>query len=290
MERELFALLIDAVDRLAEARHRPAKAQFTDRDIILVWLWALLHDRPIDWACRRLNWPWHDRTRRLPSGSTMSRRLRSEPVQKLMIATLRALRVPSAERPDLFILDAKPLPVSGHSEDRDVGFGRASRVMARGYKLHSITDMAGNQWVFDVLSLQVNEVAAAKELLVRLPMLVGATMLADGNYDCNVLYDLAAERGVQLVAASRRKHATGLGHHRHSPYRLKAIKIRTDQPNVFEPRRRIESHFGTMGNVIGGLSPLPNHIRGLNRVRRWVTGKIIIDAAHRLRRRQIRAA
>jgi Transposase DDE domain len=290
MERELFVLLISIVDSLPEFRHRPAKARFTDRDIVLVWMWAVLHDRPIDWACKRQNWPWHDRKRPLPSGSTMSRRLRTESVRRLGPRVLEALRVPSTDPRALLLMDGKPLPVSGISADRDVRYGRACGVMARGYKLHSITDSAGNHRVFEVMPLNVNEVKVAKTLLVRLPMTPNTRMLADGNYDCNELYDLAAARGVQLIAARRRRHARGMGHHSHSPHRLRAIRMRERSPRVLSPRRLIEGHFGTMGNVVGGLAPLPNHVRGLERVSRWVTAKLIIDALHRARRSRLRAA
>lgn len=290
MERELFVLLISILDTLPESRHRPAKARFTDRDIILVWLWAALHDRPIDWACKRQNWPWHDRKRPLPSGSTMSRRLRTESVRRLGQRVLEALRVPSTDPRPLLLMDGKPLPVSGISADRDVRYGRACGVMARGYKLHSITDLAGNHRVFEVMPLNVNEVKVAKTLLARLPMTPNTRMLADGNYDCNSLYDLAAARGVQLIAARRRKNARGMGHHHHSRHRLRAIRLRERNPSVLSRRRLIEGHFGTMGNVVGGLAPLPNHVRGLDRVSRWVTAKLIIDALHRLRRTPLRAA
>lgn len=290
MERELFVLLLQILDTLPEARHRPAKARFMDRDILLVWIFATLHDRPIHWACQRRNWPWHDRTRPLPSGSTMSRRLPTESIQRLSRRVLEALRVPAADAPQRYMLDGKPLPVSGNSADRDARFGRACGVMAKGYKLHCITDSSGNQQVFEVLSINVNEALVAKDLLARLPMLPGGVLLADGNYDCNDLYDLAAERGMQLIAARRKKNARGLGHHRHSPHRLRAVTLREQDPGILGPRRLIEGHFGTMGNVIGGLSPLPNHVRGLARVRRWVTAKLLIDALHRLRRYRLTAA
>ena len=101
---------------------------------------------------------------------------------------------------------------------------------------------------------------------------------------------MAGQRGVQLIAARRYKKAKGLGHHRHSPHRLVALDMQQRDPKILEPRRRIEGHFGTMGNVIGGLAPLPNAVRGLPRVKRWVTAKLLIDALHRLRRTRLQAA
>ena len=290
MERELFVLIGAALAALPEARRRPAKARFTDRGIVLTFLWAVLHDRPVDRACRRRNWPAHDRTRPLPSGSTMSRRLRSRAVLGLLERLRVALRVPVIRRADPPLLDAKPVVISAHGSDPDSRFGRAGGGMARGYKLHCVNDSAGNPQVFEVTPMNAAEPVVARRLLERLPSRPGATMLADGNYDANDLYDLAAARGVRLVTAPKRKNARGLGHCRQSPHRLEAIALRQADPEVMEPRRLIEGHFGTMGNVVGGLSPLPNHVRRLHRVDRWVRGKLIIDAAHRLRRSCLRAA
>ena len=290
MERELFVLLIEVLDSLPRARYRPPKARYTDRDIILVWLWAVLHDRPIDWTCTRRSWPWHDRTRPLPSGATMSRRLRAVSLCSLVVSLFAALRVRCEDGSCTLIIDGKPMTVSGNSVDRDVGFGRACGVMGKGYKLHAITDLAGNMWVFEVAPLRVSEQAMARTLIERLGDRPGTTLLADANYDANVLYDMAGQRGVQLIAKRRYKKAKGLGHHRHSPHRLAALDMQQRDPKILEPRRLIEGHFGTMGNVIGGLAPLPNAVRGLPRVTRWVTGKLLIDALHRLRRSRLQAA
>lgn len=301
MERELFVLLIETIDAMPRARRRPPKARYTDRDIVLVWLWAVLHDRPIDWACRRENWPWHDRKRALPSGSTMSRRLRDPAIEALGLAVLDALRVPvETEQKDdapVYIIDGKPLTVSGNSADRDVGFGRACGVMGKGYKLHQVIDMAQNTVVFAVFPLNVSEQTVAKELIERLGERVAKldpieppVVLADGNYDTNNLYDAAAANGLRWLAAWRRPRSKGLGHRRHSEHRVRAIALQSAEPGVLAPRRRIESSFGTLGNVVGGMGPLPNAVRGLPRVRRWVAGKLIIAALHRVRRRRQAAA
>jgi hypothetical protein len=284
MERELFTIIKDALDSIPQASARPSKCQYTDRDILLTTVWATLHDRPVDWACKRCNWPWHDRTRPLPSGATVSRRARSEAVATLRAQLLTELRVDAFDR--ALLLDAKALPVSGHSSDRDAKAGYYSSGIARGFKLHMIADSAGNPLAFDVAPLNVHETTMARVLLDRVPPKPGATLLADGAYDCNDLYDAAWTKGVQMIAAPRRKNAQTIGHRRHSPRRLIAIHIRAIDPSVLAPRRRIESHFGTMGNVVGGLSPLPNHVRGLRRVKQWVTLKLVVDAAHRRRRRQ----
>ena len=54
MERELWSCLTRRLDALP--KHRPAKAQFSDHQIVRVILWATLRDRPINWACRPCSW------------------------------------------------------------------------------------------------------------------------------------------------------------------------------------------------------------------------------------------
>lgn len=284
MERELFVLFVGIVNRLDASKHRPRRATFRDGDIVLIWLWAVLHDRPVDWAVRRSNWPWHDRSRPLPSGSTMSRRLRTASVQALIQAVFFALQTRTPDSRGVLMLDGKPLTISSHARDRDAAFGRAAGGMGKGYKLHAITDLTGNVRVWCVWPMNMPEQAAARELIVGLPHPAGATLLADGAYDVNALYDLAAARGMQLIAKKSRPAAKALGHQYQSPHRLEALRLQLENPKVLDKRRRIEGHFGTMGNVVGGLSPLPNHVRRIVRVTRWVAGKLIIDAAHRLRR------
>ncbi len=284
MERELFALFTRVIESMPDARRRPPKCQYTDVHIVLIWFWAVLHDRPIDWACRRINWPWHDRTRALPSGSTMSRRLRRESVRRLCDAALSKLQARCPDSLGVLVMDGKPLTTSGNSADPDAGFGRACGVMGKGYRLHAIADLAGNIRVHEVLPINVSEQIVARLLIERMPDPHGLTLLADANYDASVLYDLAAARGIRMIAGKRYKNARALGHVYQSPHRLEALALQARDPDVLAPRRRIESHFGTMGNVIGGLSPLPNSVRRLSRVRRWVMGKLIVDALHRLRR------
>ncbi|MEM8494480.1 MAG: hypothetical protein AAF663_03725 [Planctomycetota bacterium] len=83
---------------------------------------------------------------------------------------------------------------------------------------------------------------------------------------------------------ARNDHDRHFAHQRHSPHRITGHQMRLADPTLLAPRRRIEGQFGTQGNTIGGLGPLPNHIRRLHRVKRWVSGKLLIDAAHRYHR------
>ncbi len=126
-----------------DSQARCAREKFSVEDIVRVWFWAVVHDRPVFWATLKTNWPIHERRRRLPSSSTMSRRLRDPEVQGLITVLEQTVFEPSDNKPLVWVIDGKPLLVSGASGDRQAGFGRAQRCNARGYKLHLIQGIDG---------------------------------------------------------------------------------------------------------------------------------------------------
>src|SRR3982750_4116494 len=75
MEGELWPILYAWVTAEAKLRPRPERVRYGDGVILLVVLWAALHDRPLSWACRAQSWggeealPWES----LPSPATLSR-------------------------------------------------------------------------------------------------------------------------------------------------------------------------------------------------------------------------
>lgn len=284
MERELLGLLLGVARGLEGAGRRPVRGAYRDLDVLAVLLWAALNDRPISWATRRNNWPLCLRRRDLPTSSTMSRRLRDAPVTALLEALIWALRVRGGGERSL-VIDGRPLTIAKHSADPDAGFGRAAGGLGKGYKLHEIVDLLGNCRSFRVEPLDVSEQAAAREMIGGLVPGEADELLADANYDSNTLYEIAGQRGVQMIAERRYKKARGIGHQRHSGHRLVALELLTTRPGVLSRRRVVEGCFGTQGNVVGGLGPLPNFVRRLARVRLWVVAKLAIDAAHRRRRR-----
>src|SRR5690349_19896118 len=91
MEGELWSWLYRIVFEEHNRKARRKRVQFCDALILLVFFWAILHDRPRCWACRRENWPgdWHWLD--LPSPSTLSRRMRSVSVLRLLEQVLARL-------------------------------------------------------------------------------------------------------------------------------------------------------------------------------------------------------
>ena len=278
MERSMWSKIVELVGR--ERAGRPdGRFTFTDTDIVLTYLWAVLHDRPISWACRASNWPIYEWRRAHPTPSTMTRRLRSESVRSLF-DTLVSRLGRSLGRDDLvFAVDAKPLPIGGASGDPDARFGRAARGKAKGYKLHVIAGESGAILAHEVWPMNVDERPVARSLIRRAA--INDVLLGDGNYDTNYLYDEAGVRGVQLIAPKRYPDAKGLGHHRHSRWRIRCLDALAEgegsgAATLLERRGFIERTFGNLVSAPSGLGDLPAWVRRLQRVRRWVKAKLML--------------
>jgi hypothetical protein len=297
MEDELFAQLYRVVTQLANPR-APGQ-QYSDATILLVYFWAVLHDRPTNWASQQRHWPPDQRYWTKPSPSRMSRRLRCLATTELLQrveARLRPPRSPQAALPQPLVktIDAKPLVVGGFSKDRQATRGYVPGGQAKGYKLFALTDASGII-AWELHGLATSETQVARRLI---PQLDGAGyLLADSLYDGNDLHDLTALCNHQLLSPRKKPH-TGLGHQAHSPRRLRAIDLLEQAPrfglNPFGPqlyrqRTGIERAFGHLGNFAAGLGPLPNWVRTLPRVRRWVHAKIIINALRLLNNQRLTA-
>lgn len=308
MERELWPELSRAVDAVAAAwRESSKRYTHPTAQIVRVHLWSVLHDRPTCWACDPANWPAWARPARagadagagagatptLPDQSTMSRRKRTKPFERFMDAVGARLSGRPSASSLLKRLDGKALPVAAHSKDRDAAWGRGAGQQSNGYKLHAVWSdrPMPEQWA--VTPLDVCEKRVARRLLKRLGG-SGGYVLADAYYDASDLHDRAAHVNHQLVAP-RRMPGTGLGHCYQSPHRLRSIAI-TEPPagvNPFGPslrteRDQVERDFGNVSSFGGGLTCLPAWARRVWRVRPWVHGKLLVNAARirRLRRRR----
>src|SRR3954464_6478857 len=108
MERKLWTRL-DPLVRAACQRISHPRVSFSDAWVLMVYFWAVIHDRPTAWACDAANWPSDLRPARLPSQPTMSRRLRSAHIQWALALIVDDLRGDPAAGL-LKCIDAKPLP------------------------------------------------------------------------------------------------------------------------------------------------------------------------------------
>jgi hypothetical protein len=276
MECELWDRLYVLVWETAKECRR-SRVQFSDAVILLVFLWAALHDRPVSWACQAKNWTGtRSRPVCFPSDSTMSRRLKTASV--LAFESVLAKRIRGTADWDLIeLMDGKSLPIGGCSKDPDARWGRAAHGMAYGYKLHSIWSSHWFPDAWDVRPLNVNEARVAHDLV---PQLEGSGyILADTQYDSSPLHDLCRSHHYQLVAPSKRT-ATGRGHTYQSPHRRHAMEMlnRKFGQGLIAIRRRIETLFGNITSFGAGLAPLPAWVRRSHRVKRWVWAKLLINA------------
>ena len=275
MERELWLSLYGFVNGL------PVRGKgwlYTTTDIVMVYFWAAVHDRPMCWATDKQNWPEDLCPRHLPSQSQLSRRMRGNDVVELMTEIEnKFVAVCGADQRVIRIIDGKPLEISNVSKDADAGYGRSARGMHRGYKLYCVWTAAPIPLAWGLAGMNVSEKAMARHLIPSLPG--GGYLLGDTEYDANALYDLADDAGHQLVVPKRQKKK-GLGHRRQSPNRLRSIELLkgTFGKSLYKLRRQIERDFGTLVSFGGGLTCLPAWVRRFHRVRNWVHAKLLINA------------
>jgi hypothetical protein len=286
MEREFWAEISQGICDVAGGFKDSGRFLHPTALIVRVHLWSVLHDRPTCWACCPQSWDARTRPQRLPDQSTMSRRLRSHAFKQFMNhLSARMAGKPSSSL--IKYLDGKALTVASHSIDRCATWGRAGSGMRRGYKLHVIRSNRPmpEQWI--VAPLNVDERKMARRMLRRLAggNHGGGYLLADGNYDTSLVHDAAAAAAHQLLAP-RPRPGTGLGHRYNSRHRLRSIEMLESPARVssfgttlYEQRKQVERDFANLSSFGGGLTTLPPWARGIRRVRMWVWGKLIINAA-----------
>jgi len=279
MEAELWKQVYKLVTKIANGK-TIKRATYTDSDIVLTYMWAVIHDRPIYWACKKRNWPIYYRRRPLPNPSTMTRRLRTPQIQKLLKKTEHHL-VSLFPRSVCRWIDAKPLPIGGCSKDKQSAFGHGASCIARGYKFYAVGDLKQGfvQWI--IRPMNQNEAKVAADLIPNLDY--GGYLVGDSAYDSNKLYEIASKHSVQLVACHRRK-GKFLGHRRHSPYRIRSRELleRAFGQSLISGRTLIERMFGNLTSFPCGLKPLPHWVRTLFRVEMWVRAKMILYHLWRL--------
>jgi len=283
MERQLLLELYALVRDLARTLPRTPKVQIPDWLIVLTLLWAACWDRPICWACKRENWPAELAYLEPPSPSTMTRRLSTLSVWSIL-AMLLAHYQASLGPSDEHRIDAKALTVGFASKDPDARLGKVDkRHFARGYKWHAIVNAQMKLEAWGIWPMNVHEVKAAHELL-KAPLEGSGYLVGDSQYEVNSAYDDAAQIGLQLVASPRR-NSNAMGHRRQSPYRRLGLQLARSKDGKMLLHRRycIDRFFGWCGNSGGGLEPLPNFVRRIQRVRIWVHAKLVLITQRRHR-------
>lgn len=287
MEGQLWSLIV-AVLAMIDKRRKRANQDFSDEEIVKVFYWSVIHDRPVSWACERRNWPLYMRRRPLPSNPTMSRRLRSPSVVALLDALERHICAPR-EQHLYWMIDGKPLAISGCSKDRQAGYGRAARCKAKGYKIHAIVAADGSLANWRIAPMNKDERVIAERMLKTTDL--AGYITADANYDSNKIHKICDARGNRQFVSPRRYGAgRKVGHRAQSPGRLRSIALlENPEPRfgrrLLKDRAAIERHFGNATNWGGGLTHLPPWARTHRRVRRWVQAKLALVALRRNKNR-----
>lgn len=279
MDREIWRCLMVATQGIDRCMPRPRRRfEFSDSLILRMYLWAVLNDRPMYWACDRTHYNRLFRPQQLPSVSQFARRVASPRFRQLLKVLQRRLTKREHESMVLAYLDGKALAVNESSKDPDAKTGRGNGVFSRGYKLHVLADSSGK--ICDQRVRPLNE--AEQPIAMRLACSVrpGTCVLADGNYDSGSLYERIRKRGSQLLTpmrqlpqSPRRIAGMPLG-------RRMAMEAWTLDPatchRFYRLRGGVERTFAHLTSFAGGLGPLPAWVRRLRRVERWVAAKIAI--------------
>jgi hypothetical protein len=276
MERELWVQLY----RLAvESDRSKSNTFYRHWEIVVIYFWAVIHDRPTSWACDLTNWVHCPVSVRLPNQSTVSRRLRTPEVQQL-IHSIFATFEPKTLLPQYLCIDGKPLIIGDHSCDPDARNGWAGCGFAKGYKLHAIWGKGPIPVCFKITSLNVGEAKVARELVSQIQH--PAYIVGDRQYDSNPLHELARTRNCQLIAEQKNRTGRLAATRKHSAARIKCFEILKTAKGrlLLKFRDQIERRFGKLTCTGVGLGPLPAWVRTLQRVQLWVEAKLIINALH----------
>lgn len=271
------------------AVRRSTSETYGAAEIVEVFYWSVIHDRPQGWATFKLNWPIHlRRGRRLPSQGTLSRRLKSPGVVKLLHEVGKVALQKGLELPLVHYIDGKSLVIGGASQDRQAGFGWAVRGKAKGYKIHVLFSENATISGWRRTPMQTSEKQMARRLIREVrPQ---GYIVADAGYDDGKLHDQCRALGDLQLVAPRTKPGRGLGHSRPSPGRLRSIELLEVSRSGFGSqlqslRTDIERWFGRLVSFGGGLSCLPPWVRTYRRVYRWVAAKLVLASLRTTQRK-----
>lgn len=278
MNRDIWATIMGGL-RAVERRiaNTMRKCRYSDRLIIRMAIWAVWHDRPFCWACDPENYHSVFRPKELPSQSTFSRRLRKPRIQAIL-DQMHPHLVGSQPIEGATMIDGKTLPVSNYSRDPDARNGYGRGTIECGYKLHAWVLPDGRIPRFTVRPLNEGEPMVARSLLADLPK--ATLVVGDGNYDSAPLYQTVHADGSWLVTPLKGQSTHPGRWRRMGEGRRQAIRLWRRRPDVCQRlvtrRDNQENTFSALSGFGGGLGPLPNWVRCLHRVTRWVKIKLLI--------------
>lgn len=280
---KLVCAAVRSADRAVKRRGR--KMVYTDRQIVKMLFWTIKHDRPLCWGCERGSYAGGVyRPKQLPSVSQFCRRAQSPRVVAMIEHVSRRLARPR-ESVSVVSVDGKALPISDYSTDKDATNGWGTGRFQRGYKLHGCVGDDNRFVGFQVHPMNVSEQVAARDLLDA-AVKPGVLALGDTNYDSSPLHAICRARGGRLLTPLKGRARSAGQISRMDPGRIDAMRLWDHHPEeasrLLHERDRIERVFATLGNAGDGLKGLPHWVRGLEKVRRWVTGKIIFYHARLL--------
>jgi len=291
MDKRIWSIITNVIVSVNRSICRAGrKPTFSDVLILRMYFWAVWHDRPLSWASDHQHYGRLFQPRRLPSRSQFCRRVRSKRFSVLLDEIFRRLSRQSGGESLLF-LDGKALPVSESTSDPEATTGRGNGRFSRGYKLHALGAEDGRIRALAVRPLNEHEVPVTERSLVQhIPG--GALVLADGNYDSSNLYHQVHERGACLFTPLKGKRAESSNCLNRMSSARRAIHELWGRNEklcweAYRRRGQIERIFSALTSFAGGLGPLPNWVRRLDRVTRWVIVKVTIYHARLLTQREV---
>jgi hypothetical protein len=269
----------------------PRRPGFSDRLIVLMFLWALAHQQPQSWAADRAHCYGPFRPRDLPSVSQFNRRM-NHPRTAAILAAVHGELAGEITATAISYLDGKPLLVGVASKDPDAARGHVSGGFAKGYKLHAWMSEDRRLPVWCVTPLNADERPTARLLVSQADELSARSLtLVDQNFDAAALHQDLAARGGRLLVRPKGAAEHPVTLRQMGAARRELLAVWRQRPGLLKMVHRQRANAeGILGNLCafgGGLIGLPPWVRRLYRVRRWVGGKIILYHA-RLKARRSR--
>lgn len=285
MDRPTWTVLAQASRLAARQLPRPNRKHiYSDLLVVRMWLWAVAHDRPLSWACRRSSYGTLFRPRELPSISRFTRRLRTFRFARLRVLLHRTL-VALGRGQMLSFIDGKALAVGECTTDPDARNGVVTTGrFRRGYKLHARANKSGFLEQYRVTALNTGEALVARKLVDGVPR--GGVVLGDANYDSRHLFATVERRGAWFFAPLKGQATAASTLRRMPESRRQAVVLWREEPGLardaMRARSTVERVFAHLCGFGGGLGPLPAWVRRLHRVKLWIDAKIAVYHARKI--------